>query len=56
MGWHLLGTDALGKDVLVQTLKACRTALIIGGLTSAIYIPLGDAARHPRRLLPPLGG
>lgn len=40
-GRHLLGTDALGKDVFVQTLKACRTALIIGGLTSAIYIPLG---------------
>jgi peptide/nickel transport system permease protein len=40
-GTHLLGTDALGKDVLVQTLKACQTALIIGGLTSAIYIPLG---------------
>jgi len=40
-GTHLLGTDALGKDVFVQTLKACRTALVIGGLTSAIYIPLG---------------
>ncbi len=40
-GRHLLGTDALGKDTLVQTLKACRTALIIGGVTSAIYIPLG---------------
>jgi peptide/nickel transport system permease protein len=40
-GRHLLGTDALGKDVFVQTLRACRTALIIGGLTSLIYIPLG---------------
>ncbi len=40
-GRHLLGTDVLGKDVFVQTLKACRTALIIGGLTTAIYIPLG---------------
>ena len=40
-GRHLLGTDVLGKDVLVQTLKACRTALIIGGMTTAIYIPLG---------------
>jgi peptide/nickel transport system permease protein len=38
---HLLGTDVLGKDVFVQMLKACRTALIIGGLTSAIYVPLG---------------
>ncbi len=40
-GRHLLGTDVLGKDVFVQTLKACRTALIIGGLTTAIYVPLG---------------
>ena len=40
-GRHLLGTDALGHDTLSQTLKACRTALIIGGLTSAIYIPVG---------------
>ena len=40
-GKHLLGTDALGHDTLIQTLKACRTALIIGGLTSAIYIPVG---------------
>ncbi|XHR26803.1 MAG: ABC transporter permease [Chthoniobacteraceae bacterium] len=40
-GWHLMGTDLLGKDVLFQTLKGCRTALIIGGLTSAIYLPLG---------------
>jgi peptide/nickel transport system permease protein len=50
---HLLGTDALGKDVLVEALRACRTALVIGGLTSAIYIPvgtlLGIAAGYFRR-------
>ena len=40
-GRHLLGTDLLGRDVLVQTMKGCRTALIIGGLTSVIYIPIG---------------
>ena len=40
-GRHLLGTDALGNDTLVQTLRACRTALAIGGITSLIYIPLG---------------
>jgi len=40
-GWHLLGTNALGNDVFVQTIRACRTALIIGGATSLIYIPLG---------------
>jgi peptide/nickel transport system permease protein len=38
---HLLGTDALGRDTLIQTLRATRTALLIGGLTSAIYIPIG---------------
>ncbi len=38
---HLLGTDALGRDTLVQTLRATRSALWIGGLTSLIYIPLG---------------
>ncbi|MDB6172499.1 MAG: Binding-protein-dependent transport system inner rane component [Chthoniobacteraceae bacterium] len=40
-GRHLLGTDALGKDTFAQTIRACRTALILGGFTSAIYIPLG---------------
>lgn len=40
-GLHLLGTNALGQDTFVMTLKACRTALIIGGLTSLIYIPIG---------------
>ncbi len=40
-GLHLLGTDALGKDVFFETLRACRTALLIGGLTSLIYIPVG---------------
>lgn len=40
-GFHLLGTDALGKDVLQQTLKATSTALIIAVFASLIYIPLG---------------
>ncbi len=40
-GRHLLGTTALGKDTLLEVLKACRTALLIGGLTSAIYLPIG---------------
>ncbi len=41
IGRHLLGTDLLGNDILIQTLKGARTALIIGGLTSLIYIPFG---------------
>lgn len=40
-GKHLLGTDILGKDTFSETLRASRTALIIGGVTSAIYIPIG---------------
>ena len=40
-GKHLLGTDSLGRDTFIQTLKGTRTALLIGGLTSAIYVPIG---------------
>lgn len=39
-GSHLLGTDILGRDVLHRTLKGARVALLIGGLTSLIAIPL----------------
>lgn len=37
---HLLGTDAIGNDVLYQTIKGCRTAMIIGGMTLLISTPL----------------
>jgi peptide/nickel transport system permease protein len=39
-GRHPLGTDILGRDVLYVTLKGARVALLIGGLTSLIAIPL----------------
>ncbi|MDJ0848063.1 MAG: ABC transporter permease [Myxococcota bacterium] len=39
-GSHLLGTDILGRDVLHLTLKGARIALLIGGFTSLIVIPL----------------
>lgn len=39
-GAHLLGTDKLGRDVLYLSLKGARVALLIGGLTSLIAIPL----------------
>jgi len=42
-GTHVLGTTALGKDTLVETLRACKTALLLGGVTSVIYIVLGTA-------------
>lgn len=39
-GGHVLGTDILGHDVLFVTLKGVRVALLIGGFTSLIAIPL----------------
>jgi peptide/nickel transport system permease protein len=39
-GGHPLGTDILGRDVLKVMLKGARVALLIGGLTSLIAIPL----------------
>jgi peptide/nickel transport system permease protein len=52
-GRHLLGTDALGRDVFKQTLQASSTAMLVGGFASLIYIPigvvLGIAAGYYRR-------
>lgn len=39
-GTHPLGTNILGQDVLYMTLKGAKVALLIGGLTSLISIPL----------------
>jgi len=39
-GSHLFGTDILGRDVLYLTIKGARVALLIGGVTSMIAIPL----------------
>ncbi len=39
-GSHLLGTNIIGHDVLRLTLKGARVALLIGGLTSLIVIPI----------------
>ncbi len=39
-GRHPLGTNILGQDVLYATLKGARVALLIGGLTSLISMPL----------------
>ena len=38
-GWHVLGTDKTGQDVLYATLKGARTGLIVGGLTTLIAVP-----------------
>ncbi len=42
-GAHVLGTDILGQDVLYRALKGVRVALLIGGLTSLIVIPIALA-------------
>jgi peptide/nickel transport system permease protein len=39
-GTHLFGTDLIGRDILYLTLKGARVALLIGGVTSLIAIPL----------------
>jgi peptide/nickel transport system permease protein len=39
-GAHVLGTDIIGRDVLHRALKGSRVALIIGGFTSLIVVPL----------------
>jgi peptide/nickel transport system permease protein len=44
VGKHLMGTDGTGQDVFYLTLKGCRTALIIGGLTLLIATPLALTA------------
>jgi len=38
-GYHVMGTDSTGNDVLVQTVKSFRTALVIGSLTTLATLP-----------------
>ncbi|MEY2633564.1 MAG: hypothetical protein RIR00_2218 [Pseudomonadota bacterium] len=40
-GYHVLGTDKVGQDVLYQVLKSIRTALVIGLVTTLVTLPLG---------------
>jgi len=51
-GYHVLGTDKVGQDVLYLALKSIRTALVIGTLTTLIMLPfavlLGIAAGYLR--------
>lgn len=50
--YHVLGTDRTGNDVLWQSLKSVRTALVIGTLTTFAMLPpaiiLGLAAGYFR--------
>lgn len=38
-GYHVLGTDRTGNDVLWQSIKSIRTALVIGSLTTVAMLP-----------------
>ncbi len=42
-GYHVLGTDKVGQDVLYQSLKSVRTALVIGTLSTLTMLPFGIA-------------
>ena len=39
-GYHVLGTDKVGQDVLYLALKSIRTGLVIGTLTTLVMLPL----------------
>ena len=43
-GYHVLGTDRIGQDVLYQALKSIRTSLVIGTLTTLVLLPVGITA------------
>ena len=40
MGYHAFGSDITGNDVLYQTLKSIRTAVVIGALATLATLPL----------------
>jgi peptide/nickel transport system permease protein len=42
-GYHVLGTDRTGNDVLYQALKSVRTAFVIGSLATLATLPLAMA-------------
>jgi peptide/nickel transport system permease protein len=42
-GYHVFGTDKVGQDVLYQTLKSIRTALVIGTVTTLVMLPFAVA-------------
>ncbi len=42
-GYHVLGTDKIGSDVLYQSIKSIRTGLMIGTLTTLVMLPFGIA-------------
>ena len=41
IGYHILGTDGLGRDVLQRLVQGARIAFLVGIVTSLIAIPIG---------------
>ncbi|MFO1401931.1 MAG: ABC transporter permease subunit [Steroidobacteraceae bacterium] len=40
-GWHFLGTDALGRDLLVRIMWGCRISLLVGLVASLVTVVIG---------------
>jgi oligopeptide transport system permease protein len=40
-GWHSLGTDDLGRDLLVRTMWGCRISLLVGLAASVVTVVIG---------------
>jgi peptide/nickel transport system permease protein len=40
-GYHVLGTDKVGNDILYLSLKSIRTSIVIGTITTLVLLPLG---------------
>ena len=50
---HLLGTDALGRDVWSRTIFGGRISLLVGLVVGLLASAIGLADRSPQRLQPP---